>query len=280
MDVTQEVIDQLAISRVIRLIITDLQNPVRGFSESIISSHEATHFGVIYEGDEELDQDDIKRDIEIFKTNIGRITYNTNPLSQIKVKGSEAGKHYYFRRDSQGISGTAFSAILFNEASPIDVLQVNYFLVETRLSLSQTLTARVYKYKCRFKWLSNTGIGERSQFSDVISVISIDDIGKEENQPTFLLNFLNLTSKLDQSLKIEVYRTIKNTDTFLFLKEIQNNKLSQNITFTDDVLDKDLGKVADPNNFLMSGAKYVTDYQSRFVLWGFAENPNLSLIHI
>ena len=43
---------------------------------------------------------------------------------------------------------------------------------------------------------------------------------------------------------------------------------------TDDVEDSGLGAPAGPDNVLLSGAKYVTAYRGRFVLYGFPDKPN------
>ena len=79
-------------------------------------------------------------------------------------------------------------------------------------------------------------------------------------------------------MAIEVYRTKDKSRTFQLLKEVENLTNRQQIIITDDVSDDSLGAPAGPDVALISGAKYVTPYKGRFVLYGFPDKPNRIVI--
>ena len=235
-------------------------------------------YSAVYEADVALQQADIPDDFVALlpdddtTTAVFRVTQETFT----KIKGQDSGKFYYYKK-------TINNPLLVNPAvysfiNPVDRLKFRWVAIQTTLREADLLRARVYKYKCRYKWLDSRGIEHHSQWSDEIQLFSQEDIGEAGNRPTFELNNLHLTNKEDASLSIEVYRTEKNLDTFQFLKEVRNNRDNEKTIITDDVLDRELGAVAGPNNLLISGARFCTSYKGRYVLYGFPDKKNRIII--
>ena len=150
--------------------------------------------------------------------------------------------------------------------------------VNPDVTAEQLLTAEVYNYLCRFKWLDENGLEHRSQLSEPVQLVTNSPIGRVGNQPTFNVKHLNLTNKPQASVSIEIYRTQNKSRTFQLLKEVVNKTTTEQTTITDDVEDSGLGGFLSADKVLTSSADFVTTYRGRFVLWGFPDQPNRVLI--
>ena len=183
-----------------------------------------------------------------------------------------ANRYYFATIDVPLIVNSA----VFDFTEDTLTLVVRYPLVAVTpdVSVEASLSAFVYNYKCQFKWQDENGLEHRSQFSDIIQLISNTAIGQTGNQPTFEVKHLNLTNKGAVSVAVEIYRTKDKARTFQFLKASTSDKFTEQTIVTDDVEDSALGAPAGPDNVLLSGAKFVTAYKGRFVLYGFPDKPN------
>ena len=191
-----------------------------------------------------------------------------------KIKGAVSTNNYYYMATQDNPLNV--NREVFDEERII----LRYPLIEVRpeVSARQVLTAQVYNYKCQFKWLDEAGLEHRSQFSDIIQIVSNSPIGGVGNQPKFSVNHLNLTNKAQASVAVDIYRTKNKSRTFQLLKEVVSLKVSQQTEITDDVEDDRLGAPAGPDIVLVSGAKHVSSYKGRFVLYGFPDKPNRVLV--
>ena len=222
---------------------------------------------------ENLKADDIKDNL-LLVSSANQNQTNQFVLNEFsKSKGPTSGRHYYYRKTSANPLQINSSVVNFVE--PPERLIFRYILVTLRPTADQVLTAHVYQYACRFKWLDENGLEFRSPLSPKIQIFTNTPIGLPGNQPTFDVNFLNLTNKKN-GVTIEIYRTRDKRGTFLFLKEISNKPDFEGgkEIITDDVEDKDLGQVLDPNKYVVSGADNILTYRNRFVLYGFPEFKN------
>ena len=194
--------------------------------------------------------------------------------TQRKISGDDGGKHYYYKKTTD--NPLSFSPFLFSFDEPLNSLSFRYVLVETAVRSEDLLRARIYKYKCRYKWLDSQGIEHRSRASDIITLFSNSDFGQGSNKPSFEVNKLHLSDKPDGSISIEIYRTEKNTDNFRLVGEIPNQKdiASAFQNFTDEKKDDDLGQAEPPSNTNISGAAHCVAYKGRYVLYGFPEKKN------
>ena len=221
--------------------------------------------------DDNLTADDIKDNLLLVSSS------NQNQTNQFvlnefsKSKGPTSGRNYYYRKTSSNPLDINSSVVNFVE--PPKSLVFRYVLVTLRPTAEQELTAHVYQYVCRFKWLDENGLEFRSPISPKIVLFTNTPIGTPGNQPTFDVSFLNLTNKKN-GVTIEIYRTRDKRGTFLFLKEVSNDVDRENAIITDDVEDKDLGQVLDPNKYVVSGAEHILTYRNRFVLYGFPDFRN------
>ena len=148
---------------------------------------------------QELQEADIPDDFVVLlpdddTTNaIFRVTQETF----VKIKGKQSGKHYYYKKTIN--NPLLVNPAVYSFSNPVDALRFRWVKIQTTLREADLLRARVYKYKCRFKWLDSKGIEHRSHWSDEIQLFSQEDIGIAGNQPTFELNNLRLTNKDDES---------------------------------------------------------------------------------
>ena len=203
-----------------------------------------------------------------------------NEDSFMKVKGPVSTNNYYYQRTTD--NPLIYNNTVLDFGSDSTAVRIRYPLVDVSPSLSpaRLLNAKIYNYKTRFKWLDENGFEHRSQFSDILQIVSNRDIGLAGNQPTFRVNFLNLTDKDPASIGIEVYRTKDKSRTFQFLTEIQTPVTSsvQGTTFADTLEDSSLGMPAGNDHIVVSGARNIVPYKGRFALWGFPDKPNRILI--
>ena len=236
-------------------------------------------FSMTFNSLKELVDDDLgKSVIGIDRQNsANRSTFQLTQF--IKIDGSVSGRKYYYKNTSDNpLIGV--NDFIYNFRNPIPVVRYRYTLERLATSSEKLLSAGVFKYKCRFKWLDQKGIEHRSQFSDELQLLTNQDveIGTPQNQPTFEVNHLNLTNKPNNTISIEVYRTENKGQAFRLIKDLPNDRGSEKTSFVDDVEDKNLGQVAGPNIVLISGAKHCINYRGRFVLFNFPERPNRIIV--
>ena len=169
---------------------------------------------------------------------------------------------------------------VFDFESPPEALILRYPLVDVNpvVSAESQLSAEVYNYKCCYKWIDDNGIEHRSQFSDIIQLITNTPMGEPGNRPTLEVRNINLTNKLEGSIGIEIYRTKNKSQTFQLVKEVQNDRELNLTEVRDDVLDSELGQVSSNDKAVVSGCKYVTPYKGRFVFYGFPEKPERIIV--
>ena len=220
----------------------------------------------------ELNASDVRNTL-IFYKSTDRNLRNSINLSDDTFQRIGSDNSYYFASVSNPLPLTPG---VFDFQEDMLSLILRYPLVEVQpdVSIEESLSARVYNYKCQFKWQDENGLEHRSQFSDIIQLITNTPIGQVGNQPAFEIKHLNLTNKGFVTIAIEIYRTKDKGRTFQFLKAIPNEPSTEQTIVTDDVEDSGLGAPAGPDNVLLSGAKFVTAYKGRFVLYGFPDKPN------
>ena len=234
-------------------------------------------FHAIYEGSKELQPTAI-RDVLIYRdTDQNLQSQFTLPSNTIKtIKGADSGKFYYWKETAE--NPLDYNPQIFSFLNPPASLQWRQVLVETEVGLAQLLRAFVYRYRCRYKWLDDTGIEHRSGWSNEVSLFSNSEIGEEGNQPTFFVNNLHLTNKNQDALSIEIYRTGNRLNEFKLLKEVSNDINIESQRVTDDVIDRNLGLGSGGDNVLVSGAKFCEEYLGRYVLYGFPEKTNRFIV--
>ena len=213
-------------------------------------------FSAVYKVNKELtDTEDIKNVITVAEQSTAATRSNFYLTPQSVRQGPTVGTDvFYYKRTEDNPLDINPLVFPFTIENPSINMLIQYILeANVAFSAAQLLKAKVYKYKCRFKWVDQLGIEHRSQFSDEVSLFSNSDIGGENNQPTFNLNNLHLTNKSSDNLSIEVYRTENLLSEFKLLKEIKNDQAVNKSVITDDILDADLGQLADPVSILISG---------------------------
>ena len=218
---------------------------------------------------------DIESNFVFLKTDNKNIrsTYRL-PESSFKTITARAlgGKNYYYKRTQD--NPLDINPELLSYSNPPESLIWQYSLVDLQLSARELLRAYVYRYACRFKWVDSKGIEHRSGFSNIISLLANRPIGEVGNTPSFNVNNLHLTNKPEGEVTIEVYRSENRLSTLHLIKEVPNNQDVEKTIIVDDILDRNLGQTAGPNNILISGAEFCTVYKGRYVLYGFPEKRN------
>ena len=242
-------------------------------------------FNAVFRTDDALDPDNVSTDV-ISNDMIAhdpvddaiRTNFRIPARSQYKIKGPDSSKHYYYKKTTD--DPLSFNPTLFSFSSPPNSLSFRYVLVDTAVRAEDLLRARVYKYKTRYKYLDSLGIEHRSVASDEITILANSDFGEGDNRPSFDINKLHLSDKNDDSVTLEVYRTLKNTNTFRLVGELPNQKTIGGGTqrFVDFVKDEDLGQVEGPSNTTIAGANHSVYYKGRYVLYGFPEKPNRLIV--
>ena len=229
---------------------------------------------VMYNTDKKVETETIiKQDLIAVNSNDENQT-NQFVLNEFRdMKDLEPGPYHYYRRTSR--NPLEVNNEIFNFLMPPENIVFRYVFVALRPTLDQLLTAHVYRYVCRFKWLDENGLEFRSPLSEEISIFTNSEIGLAGNRPTFDISYLNLTNK-SGGVSIEIYRTMDKRNTFRLMKEIKNEigiEKPQN-PIIDDVEDRNLGAVLTPERWHVSGADHVITYRNRFVLYGFPEFRN------
>lgn len=215
--------------------------------------------------------DDINPAVRFLATS-ARANLQVNQFDRGTFKVFDTNKHYMETTNDP----LNVNSAVFNFENLIAELVYEYPLVAVDVSptAAELLSATVYNYLCRFKWQDDAGLEHRSQYSEIVQIVSNNPIGQVGNQPTFNVRHLNLTNKKVASVAIEIYRTKNRATTFQFLKEVTSDQNQNTTQIVDDVEDNRLGAPVGPNNVLISGAKFVTAYKGRFVLYGFPDKPN------
>ena len=230
---------------------------------------------VIYETDNEKEVNDFSINLRFLKPdNVNEHTsvfFNKETFKDLK------NNEYYFATTNNPLS---LNEEVFNFNNDNLSVILRYPLVPTSpdLSAGRLLSSYVYNYKTRFKWLDENGQEHRSQFSDILQIITNRPIGQPGNQPSFDVNLLNLTNKPKNTVSVELYRTQRGLQTFQYVTEVKSDTKSEQTTIIDDFTDDRLGAPADNEIISTSGAKFCESYKGRFVLYGFSENPNRILI--
>ena len=219
-----------------------------------------------------INADDLKDSITFYKPTDRNENSNFTLADTSFKKAGAKNKYFISTLDNPLPYGSG--VFNFDEDMLSAILRYPLVDVVPTVTVEASLSAFVYNYKCQFKWLDENGLEHRSQFSDIVQLISNTPIGIAGNQPTFDIKHLNLTNKGFVTVAIEIYRTKENSRTFQFLKAIPSDTSTEQTVVIDDVEDSGLGAPSGPDNVLLSGAKYVTAYKGRFVLYGFPDKSN------
>ena len=184
-------------------------------------------------------------------------------------------------------------------------ISLSYFQTQVEFStLENLLKASIYKYICRYKWVDERGVEHRSQWSEPVQVAKGNNVLIGDGNPIVFgltkrfqtsrvvleVNFLHYSLK--RNVRIEIYRTWNLSNSYRFLKEIGNfvkdqtgNIIeqtvvpnTQSVEVIDDVDDRKLGQLVNPNNVVVNGCKYVIRYKERIVLYGFPNRKNVALV--
>ena len=241
---------------------------------SVDTAIQPTRFYVTYESSKEVMTNAIK-DLIIYRSPSLDLQGSFRLPTIIKIKGTDNSKHYYWRQTEDEIlfyNPEVFD--FFSSMAGGTAIQLRQALIDTEVGLAQLLRAFVYKYKARYKWVDDTGVEHRSGWSNEIQLFSNSEIGVEGNQPSFFVSNLHLTTKNNEALSIEIYRTANRLNVFKFLKEVSNDFSVEKNSFTDDQIDRNLGIGGGGDSILISGAKYCENYLGRYVLYGFPEKKN------
>ena len=270
--VLQEIVENFVVEK--DSIKIDFIRPSGQVYSEILTELQPNIFSVVFESQGDKESNDIKNSIVIYNETDREILNNffIDPLSFIELDSVNNNKRFYKKTTESPLDITP-EIYDFNSVNPLTSI-LRFINVDVNFSAAQLLKAHIYQYKCRFKWIDQKGFEHRSPFSDIITIYSNRHIGTRGNQPTFELNNLHLTNKPNQNLTIEVYRTENLLQTFKLIKEVKNDQEEEKTIIRDDVIDENLGQVADPSNTTISGAKFNIKYKGRFVLYGFPEKPN------
>ena len=138
------------------------------------------------------------------------VYFSDESFVNLRLRGTNV--YYQATRDNP----LRVNAEVFNFEAPKPELIVRYPFVAVQpvVDTESLLSAEVYNYKCCFKWVDDNGIEHRSQFSDVIQLVTNTPMGEPGNRPTFDIKNINLTNKPDRSISIEIYRTKNKSQTF------------------------------------------------------------------
>ena len=171
------------------------QKALTAYQENSIDVTPQT-FSAVYSG---FDEAGVAKELQVGDVNLNAIlslvqnreqisSFFFNSASFQEIKGTIATNKYYYIATSDNPLAINSEVLSFFDVK--DSLFYRYPLIDVVPSVSaqQLLSARVYNYKTRFKWLDENGLEHRSQFSDVMQIISNTAVGVAGNQPTFSLN--------------------------------------------------------------------------------------------
>lgn len=165
----------------------------------------------------------------------------------------------------------------FRQSNNIDLDIVFYVVTTESVETGEVQTVdnladrRAYIYSAVFKWIDARGFEHRSTQSLQKDVLTSQDIS-EDNPIGLTIKHLNLTTR--DGVKIDLYRTKKNTVVLRKVAEIINKKEFFVTPFIDTVEDNDLGEVILSDNFHPDGCDSIEVFNDRFYLAGFQNFKN------
>ena len=179
-----------------------------------------------------------------------------------------------FLRTEGNISNVPYP---FRQRSNLDLEIIFYVISTETVETGETQTVdnladrRAYIYSAVFKWVDGRGFEHRSTQALQKDVLSSQDIS-EDNPIGLTIKCLNLTTR--DGVKIDLYRTKKNTLVLRKVAEIINRKEAFVISYTDIVVDDDLGEVLLADNFHPDGCDSIEVFNDQFFLAGFQNFRN------
>ena len=178
----------------------------------------------------------------------------------LRTSGNINNVSYPFRQSTNVSLGIAFFVVVTETTETGEVQTVD-----------NLADRRAYVYSAVFKWVDARGFEHRSTQALQKDLLTSQDIS-EENPIGFTVKCLNLTSK--NGVRIDIYRTMKNTTVLRKVAEIINRQEDPFISYVDTVEDDDLGEVLLSDNFHPDGCDSIEVFNDRFYLSGFQNFRN------